>query len=561
MKQISMVLLFILLITMASCGGDGDNGEPVKPAGIGDPVYEYIPADNIIIDKYVSGTGSAFQVGTGAAADKVTSPNALYVVDGAEFDGKVHLDGGVGTISGVVPFTGSPSFAWVDINDGTIDGAVIGGDSSGSATFSQVTVSGTLTAKTGRTATVVVAASNASAWSKSQADYVCDAVDDHAQILAVIADGVEDIYLTQGDYYGEDIDLGNYSVNIHGAGVFATYYHLENSTDDYAFKATSANYHSSIKNLSIVCNSAGNASGGGINATNIMAAQLENLRISDANDYGVYANGSTEYVTCRNVITYDCYEGWQLTNIQWWDFYSCNVTKITHEAGYGITLTGNHLLLDSFTADMYTTTVNVTAGIMLYNCDDITLVHCFSFGTPTGMTLDRGYWSYSDSGTSSSVRFYGCRAKDIDTVSGAPAFQISNAGGASLLEGYVLDGCSHDGIGSVGFSAQGAATDIGCSIRNSKSTATSPFVVTNAGWTLHDNPGFVTVNSGTSTGTGAQQTIAHGCNVIPVQADITVTLLGVSGTPAVVSAAPSATNIYITAPNGINYAWRVDTEN
>jgi len=79
---------------------------------------------------------------------------------------------------------------------------------------------------------------------------------------------------------------------------------------------------------------------------------------------------------------------------------------------------------------------------------------------------------------------------------------------------------------------------------------------------IRRNVGFATVNSGSSSGTGAQQTIAHelGGNVTPVEADITITLLAISGTVPFASASPTNTNIYITAPNGIAYSWRVDTE-
>ena len=68
-----------------------------------------------------------------------------------------------------------------------------------------LTVSGNLTAKTGRVATLTVAASNSSAISKAQADYVCDGTDDQVEIQTAI-DAVNDrgggvVQLLEGDFY------------------------------------------------------------------------------------------------------------------------------------------------------------------------------------------------------------------------------------------------------------------------------------------------------------------------------------------------------------------------
>ena len=49
-----------------------------------------------------------------------------------------------------------------------------------------------------RTATKVVAASDASKGVKLQADYVCDGIDDWVEIQAAIDSGATDIYFTEG---------------------------------------------------------------------------------------------------------------------------------------------------------------------------------------------------------------------------------------------------------------------------------------------------------------------------------------------------------------------------
>ncbi|MDQ7798528.1 MAG: hypothetical protein RDU76_06255 [Candidatus Edwardsbacteria bacterium] len=59
-----------------------------------------------------------------------------------------------------------------------------------------------------------------------------------------------------------------------------------------------------------------------------------------------------------------------------------------------------------------------------------------------------------------------------------------------------------------------------------------------------------------STGTGAQQTIAHGLTEAPTVVLITATsALAAAADAPYMSAAADATNIYITAGSGINYNW------
>lgn len=78
-------------------------------------------------------------------------------------------------------------------------------------------ISGNLTAKTGRTATIVVAANDSLATSKAQADYVCDGTDDQVEIQAAIdalasTGGV--VQLTEGNFY-----LGAAAINLNKTAV------------------------------------------------------------------------------------------------------------------------------------------------------------------------------------------------------------------------------------------------------------------------------------------------------------------------------------------------------
>jgi len=71
-----------------------------------------------------------------------------------------------------------------------------------------------------------------------------------------------------------------------------------------------------------------------------------------------------------------------------------------------------------------------------------------------------------------------------------------------------------------------------------------------------DNIGYVTENSGIETGTGSQQTIAHGCDFTPSKEQVIVSNIDDGANPYL-SADPDATNIYVTAVNGKQYRWEV----
>jgi len=76
------------------------------------------------------------------------------------------------------------------------------------------------------------------------------------------------------------------------------------------------------------------------------------------------------------------------------------------------------------------------------------------------------------------------------------------------------------------------------------------------GCIIERNFGYTTENSGTETGTGAQQAIAHGCDFTPTKAQVIVSNIDDGANPYL-SADPDATNIYVTAVSGKAYRWEV----
>ena len=72
---------------------------------------------------------------------------------------------------------------------------------------------------------------------------------------------------------------------------------------------------------------------------------------------------------------------------------------------------------------------------------------------------------------------------------------------------------------------------------------------------IRDNMGYTTENVGTSTGTGAQQTVAHGLNGTP-----SIVMLGdiEQNAAPYQSAAADGTNIKVTAGNGLDWWWKAE---
>jgi hypothetical protein len=93
-------------------------------------------------------------------------------------------------------------------------------------------------------------------------------------------------------------------------------------------------------------------------------------------------------------------------------------------------------------------------------------------------------------------------------------------------------------------------------VKNNKIYSAGTFhqLIGNSGVTIKENIGFLTENSGSNTGTGAQQTIPHGVAAgLLTPNDVTV-IPNVTGA-TVSSVWADATNIYCTVTNGKTYNW------
>ncbi len=197
--------------------------------------------DNVVI----SGTGQ----GSYFANDGIT---ALFTAGGNNWQFE-----NLRTDAGGITMGATTGWQWFSVNNGTnyytllnAEGTQIIGDAvaGASGTFSGLATAGGITYSDAagvlnddanltfdgtslqvsgenvvRTATYVVAASDAPAHVKAQADYVCDGTDDDVQIQAAIGTGDVDILLSKGTFYiTTSIDVGFVNTKLRGSGIGLT---------------------------------------------------------------------------------------------------------------------------------------------------------------------------------------------------------------------------------------------------------------------------------------------------------------------------------------------------
>ncbi len=158
-------------------------------------------------------------------------------------------------------------------------GLIISCDGAPGSYIGSLTV-GTLTAPTGRSATITIAASDASATVKAQADYVCDGTADDVEIEAAInADTTKDVYIRlMGSFFYIASELtitgSQYrTVTIEGDSTSLDYRYTSGTTLKLATNANCNMFANAddtsyralfLRNLSLDGNNANNTSGNGI---------------------------------------------------------------------------------------------------------------------------------------------------------------------------------------------------------------------------------------------------------------------------------------------------------
>ncbi len=151
-----------------------------------------------------------------------------------------------------------------------------------------------------RTATYVVAANNASAQSKLEADYVCDGIADDVEIQAAIEAlpaGGGDIRLSEGTFYiASTILWTKGGVYIKGAGLDVTILKMVNNANTNMFQ-TGSTYGTNrqrigLFDMTLDGNYANQSSGKGIDGTGLVYFTLSHMKLISFKDEAIYATSS-----------------------------------------------------------------------------------------------------------------------------------------------------------------------------------------------------------------------------------------------------------------------------
>jgi len=342
----------------------------------------------------------------------------------------------------------------------------------------------------GRTATLIVAASNSSAKSKQGADYVCDGTDDHLEIQAAIdvvnADGGGTVSLTNGSFI-----LG------HGANKYSTWYtslemksnvNLRGNNSLLQIQATpSQNFILIYGNAVTDCEISGLILDG-ISSTKGQAATLfqgnfERVRITNNYIKNMYLYGvwwdntgvSNGWITNNFV-----------TNVQAFGLSVHNAPKRCVVAGniiYNASGNGRGIMIDTANAvSCYGNIVNMANGDALYLYDGV--VGCTFLGNQLKSTSQNSINLYDDG---------------VKTVSSNNTFIGNQCNGAVVISGT-----------NNLFSGNRMSTTV-------TNNGTGTIFKNNLGY-LTENKGVTAVADDTTS-----VDVAHGLSKTPVAQDIVVT--------------------------------------
>lgn len=229
------------------------------------------------------------------------------------------------------------------------------------------TISENLTAKTGRTATVTVAASDSSATSKAQADYVCNGFDDQDTIntaINSISSSYGEIALLEGTFNCTDyvrMTKNNISLTGHGAVL-----RLADNSDYVGILLIIAN-NTRVIGLTIDGNKANQVHE--VHAIRVgSVANTKNYQISlchihHASGDGIEVVGPTTNVKITNNIFHDCLE-----------------QEVHIDGGINIIIANNIMYNDECDA------ISVTAT--LYKMENITISNNLVYGSKYGINID-----------------------------------------------------------------------------------------------------------------------------------------------------------------------------
>jgi len=271
-------------------------------------------------------------------------------------------------------------------------------------------IGGTASLEVVRTATYVVAASDAPTHVKAQADYECDGTADDVQIQAAIdalpvpsviytnmIEGGGKVLLSGGQFnISSPIEIDRPSMTLEGMGRAQTSLKLTNGADCDVIHFDSTNYavglhEVHIKNLQIDGDKDNNTAGNGIVFNGARVCTFENITILRMAEHGFYQDSdvkAVDYATFRDCFVVSCaLGGWYTegaTGYAQLHLDNCYVLLVASgEHGYHFDNCGS-LFMNGCTYDGGSPGIGIP--IYLEHCDNIRIKGAMIYGVQTAQS-------------------------------------------------------------------------------------------------------------------------------------------------------------------------------
>jgi len=451
-------------------------------------------------------TLTTLTVGTITSSGKLTITNTSTPQFTLKYDTSNYLDISIDSEGNVtLNATGTaPKFTFLD--DVEISGSA--------TTTGDFTVSGDLTAKTGRGATYVVAASDSATTSKAQADYVCDGTADDVEIQAAIdalpASGGE-VRLLGGTYTfsaGVVARMDNLVISGVGKSTIIVF-----SGDGAAFE---------------IGKTGADAEGGARCYNNTLKdLRIEGDGTSDENHF-LYSFGMVNLRVLNNSFYQSGDEALDIRNgedviIEGNDFEDCSMADHAGAAMYisnavkRVTISGNHLLGPASVSNI--TLRQINSGIL----EQVSIVNNTIEGTRTGISI------FATTNSGSIIREVTIIGNVLSSLTGRGI--DLGADSPAEVRGVIIVGNTFSDIGT-GVRNETVANDpIYDTIisNNYFRNVTTPVLDNGTDTLIRNNSGYVTENSGTA--------------ILAAEDNSTTTNHGLASTPTSVIAIATSTDI------------------
>jgi len=358
-------------------------------------------------------------------------------------------------------------------------------------------------------------------------------------------------YVKEGEYTISDtITISSANHKLVGSG-FGTIFKAANNLNKDIFRIGTGNMFIQLQDFQIDGNSANNTSGRGISLGESGSSTwvwFTRLRIRDCKQNALYSKSTSPSSGCYFV------EGCRFSDAGGAGQHLVNLNGVAD-----VQLINNHFGGSGSGYDI----------IILNNCARVVIAgNYIDYGGQHGVDLYNCKYCRVLSNQIEYNQKHGVRIAPVSAeyrynIIEGNNIALNNRANAATTDGINVDSTYNTIVGNCITDTtpyhrygirEGASADYNVIKANViDGVVTGGILKVGANTIVRNNIGHKTENSGSSTGTGAQQTIAHGLAVTPTRVYITPTATGV--TEACLSAPSDETNIYVTVTNLKTYMW------